>query len=284
MIVSKITRIILIGIFLLGEGCSNVRLEDSAVNNFSVSKTEVNFCTTRSNTIQSNLKFIIVMDRSGSNQQRYDINNNNAPLPGTDPMGTRRFDALIRFIQAFQTDPRIYWSFINFASSASVVQDFTNDRAAFQTFVTDQRDRTAQIDGGSTNYLSGMDRVTDLITDDIALARSQTPIISSNYVVFFISDGAPIVNGAMQDPQAILNNVDNLNILQQNERLVVEGVQVNTAYYYEPPVDNAARDLLSDMSITGNGDFLEFGSGQEIDFNRFSRKFSVGRKSINRGH
>lgn len=260
--------------------CSDILLEDAAVNNFSVGKTEINFCTTRSDTIRSNLKFIIVMDRSGSNQQRYDINNNNAPLPGTDPMGTRRFDALIRFIQAFQSDPYIYWSFINFGSSASIARNFTNDRENFLTFVTDQRDRTAQIDGGSTNYLSAMDRVTDLITDDITAARNQDPIVSSNYVVFFISDGAPIVNGQMQDPQAILNNVDNLNLIQQNDRMVVEGIQVNSAYYYEPPIEPAAQDLLSDMSITGNGDFLEFGSGQEIDFNRFSVPTRVSRFSL----
>src|SRR5690606_15787912 len=74
--------------------------------------------------------------------------------------------------------------------------------------------------------------------------------------------------------------VDNLNVIQQNERLLVDGIQVNTAYYYEAPVDTAAQDLLGEMSITGNGDFLEFGSGQEIDFSRFSVPTRVSRFSL----
>lgn len=264
---------ILTVILCLGHGCSDVRLKQSEVANYSSSITALNFCTTPSDAIKSNLKFIFIVDRSGSNKQRYDLNNNNAPLPGTDPTGTRRFDALMRFIQAYQADPNIYWSMINFGSGVlgnPNFQGFTNNKDDFYNFVLDQKTRTAQIDGGGTNYLDALDRAYELIQDDIEAARTQTPKISSNYVLFFISDGEPIVTGQTQASNAILDKVRSIALFETEEKLLVEGIQVNTGYYYSDPVEPAARQILNDMSLAGSGDFSEFGAGQEIDFSRFA--------------
>jgi hypothetical protein len=169
---------------------------------------------------------------------------------------------------------------INFASDAKIAKNFTNDKNDFYNFVTDQRNRTAQIDAGSTNYLSALENLNNLITKDVADAKKKNPIVSSNYVVFFISDGEPIVQQQLQDAQDILGRVETVSSLEEDEKLLVEGVQINTAYYYEDPVSPIARDLLNNMSLTGNGDFFEFGAGQEIDFSRFAIPVRVSRFAL----
>lgn len=260
-------------VLMLGHGCSDVRLVKAPHLKYRPMAAKASYCTTKSDTIQSNLKFIFVMDRSGSNQQRYDLNNNNAPLPGTDPTGTRRFDALMRFVQSFQSDPLIYWSMLNFATDVlggSNYQGFTNNRDSFLNFVDQQQRLTATIDGGSTNYQAALDRVQNMILEDVEKARAAVPMVSSNYVVFFVSDGEPIVNSQLQDMEAILNRVRSIGTIQTNERLLVEGIQINTGYYFSDPVSPSARDYLNNVALDGGGDFLEFAAGQEIDFTRFA--------------
>lgn len=278
---NQFAKILVLALLLsLQVACSDVKLSPYQNVSYSTSASGINFCTTRADTIRSNLKFIFVVDRSGSNQIRYDTQNPSITFPGTDPNGARRFDALLRFVDGFQDDEYIHWSMINFSSDARVAQDFTNDKQAFYDFVLDQRDRTAQIDSGSTNYLSALENLTNLIEEDIDNARDQDPLISSNYVVFFISDGEPIVQQVLQDGEQILGRIENITAFEEEERLLVEGIQVNSAYYYEDPVSLGARDLLNNMSMTGNGDFLEFASGQEIDFSRFAIPIRISRFAL----
>lgn len=265
---------------LLQVACSDVKLAPYQNVNYSTSTSGINFCTTRADTIKSNLKFIFIVDRSGSNQLRYDTANPSITFPGTDPTGSRRFDALLRFVESFQDDDYIYWSMINFNSDARIARDFTNDKQAFYNFVTDQRDRTAQIDAGSTNYLSALENLHNMIDRDIARARDLDPIVSTNYVVFFISDGEPIVQQQLQDAEQILGRIETTAAFEEEEKMLVEGIQINTAYYYEDPVSVGARDLLNNMSVTGNGDFLEFGAGQEIDFSRFAIPIRISRFAL----
>lgn len=273
----KYTLILLV--FALS-ACSDVKLKDAALNVLSMSKVEVNFCTTSADTIKSNLKFIFVIDRSGSNQQRYDLNNNNAPLPGTDPTGSRRFDAVLQFVQSFQADPNIYWSLVNFASSSTVVRNFTNDKDSFYNTIVDQKNRTAQIDGGDTDYLGALSDVNGLISDDITRAQSTIPIMSSNYVIFYVSDGSPIVNGVLQNQNSIYGSVDNTMLLQQGQKKYVESIQINTGYYSVPPIDPGAAILLNGISTHGKGDYLEFSNGQQIDFGRFTVPTRISRFAL----
>ncbi len=265
---------------LLQVACSDIKLSPHQAVNYSTSASGINFCTTPANTIKSNLKFIFIVDRSGSNQLRYDTTNPSITFPGTDPTGSRRFDALLRFVEGFQNDEYIHWSMINFNSEANVARRFTNDKDAFYDFVTDQRDRTAQIDSGSTNYLSALEHLQNMIEQDIAAAKEEEEIISSNYVVFFISDGEPIVQQVLQNGEEILGRIETVTSFEEEEKVFVEGIQINTAYYYEDPVSVGARDLLNNMSMTGNGDFLEFASGQEIDFSRFAIPIRISRFAL----
>ncbi|MCC7406385.1 MAG: VWA domain-containing protein [Bdellovibrionales bacterium] len=266
------------GIF--GQACSDVRLKEGEYMLYKATQIGVDFCTTRSDTIHSNLKFIFVVDRSGSNQTRYA---GTTALPGTDVNGIRRFDAILQFVQQFQADPYVYWSLVNFSSqvlSAPNFQGFTNDKAAFANFVQDQKNRTQQIDGGWTNYMAAIDSVTAMIRRDIAAAKLLDPVIASNYVIFFVSDGEPIVNGSLQSSDSIINKIRTIALLEDEEKKLVEGIQVNTAYYYENPPDPGAPVLLNNMSLNGNGDFLQFADGQTIDFSRFAIPLRISKFDI----
>jgi hypothetical protein len=275
---TKLSALILM--LLLTAACSDVSLVPYKSVQYSKAGASVDFCTTEADTIRSNLKFVIVMDRSTSNQDRYDPATG-AVLAPTDPDGSRRFDALIRFVQAFQDDEYVYWSLINFATKASIAENFTNDKNDFLQEVEYQRDNTQSIDGGFTSYINALERAYDIIDDDVESARQQEPLISSTYVVFYISDGAPYVrsgnNIALENANTIIDRVSAITALKERDPRLVEDIQINTGYYYEPPEDNGARDLLSDMSIEGAGDFVEFGSGQEIDLNRFAIPMRVSR-------
>lgn len=258
---------------VVGHGCSNVHLVPNQVASYSSTLAQVNFCTTAADQIKSRLKFIFIVDRSGSNQQRYDVNNGYAPLPGTDPTGTRRFDALLRFVQSFQTDPDIYWSMVNFSThvlSGANYQNFTNNKTAFYNFVLNQKVNTASIDGGDTSYMDALNYAQSMISADIAAAAAAKPIISSNYVIFFVSDGAPWVLGTLQPSANIINVVDAIAAYQTTMPLLVDGVQFNTGYYATAPLDPGADVLLQGMAAAGSGNYLDFTSGEEIDFSRFT--------------
>ena len=61
---------------------------------------------------------------------------------------------------------------------------------------------------------------------------------------------------------------------------LVEGIGINTAFYYEnisDPGSANAQQLLQNMSLQGLGSFLEFGAGQNIDFSRFAIPLRISR-------
>lgn len=268
-------------IILTQQGCSDVNLKNGEYMLYKATEIGIDVCTTKSDTIHSNLKFMFIVDRSGSNFLRYD--SNNLPNPGTDPVGTRRFDAILQFVSQFQADPFVYWSMVNFSRQvlgAPNFQKFTNDKAAFTTFVADQKTRTQEIDDGATNYQAALNQAVQMIRDDITDAKTRTPIVTSNYVLFFISDGEPLVGGSLQNAENIINSVRTLTAFERDEKKYVDGVQFNTAYYYAAPAVANARALLNDMSVAGNGDFLEFADGETIDFSRFAVPIRISKFDV----
>lgn len=256
----------------LGHGCSDVRLVNGEFALYKSTAAGINFCTTKSDTITSNLKFIFVVDRSGSNQNRYTTTPPYTPLPATDPNGTTRFGAITTFVQNFQSDPNIYWSMVSFASGyeGGNSKPWTNNKSDFLNFVADQQARTQSIDGGDTNYLAVLNQVNTMISNDVQAAQSTTPVVSSQYVVFFVSDGAPLVNNVLQNSNSITAAIQALGTIATNNKLYVEGIQLNTGYYTTPPADTQASQTLQGMALTGGGNFLQFSGGQQIDFSRYA--------------
>ncbi len=261
---------------ILGHGCSNVNLLPKTDQASAMTAASVNFCTTPANTIKSALKFIFVVDRSGSNQLVYPKNpaTGNYDLPpvaGTDPSGIRRFGAILNFVRSYSSDPNIFWSMVNFSDdvmSGSNFQGFTNQQNSFLSFVNNQYTNTASIDGGDTNYVSTVRFIQKMINDDITAASLVNPAVSSNYVIFFISDGAPIVTGNLQKGSDITSVVSSTAAMQQSNPNYVDGIEFNTGFTGNS--DPVASSLLQQMSSNASGTALDFSGGQTIDFSRFS--------------
>lgn len=227
------------------------------------------FCTMDADQVKGNLKFVFVIDKSGSNQNLPDA-------LGTDAQGARRYLPLLNFLGAGAADPTVYYSLVNFSTNASLVQGFTNDRTSFTSLIQRESNPAnatpAQpTDGGWTNYLAALTTVNNLISGDIAAAKLQPEIQSSYYVVIFVSDGAPWVSDTqLQSSVDILNAVLTVKGYQETEKEWVESIQIHTGYYYNDSLDTQAQQLLKDMAAKGDGDSYQFSSGQIIDFNQFS--------------
>ncbi len=296
-------------------GCKNSdqlkKLEPIVVHDYNTTKVSANFCTTPANQVKTYLKFIFVIDKSGSNHERtLDVNGDDIPdagntVIGTDSDGSRRYAPIVNFLNTIPADDSIFFSLINFSTGASIVSAalphpsysaLSNDKAAFTSLVNDQWVNLA--DAGATNYTSAISAVKNLIQSDVTAAKTASEIISSYYVIFFISDGAPwIISGSTQKLQSlteIQQSVDALKSLTDSNSEWIDSVQVHTGYYFMPytdfitglPVtgdDVDARERLSDMAGRSSGEFLEFASGQQIDFTKFSipeRNLKNGLKDV----
>jgi len=229
---------------------------------------KVNFCTLEASKVKSNLKFIFMIDKSGSNQD-------GGNELGTDPDGARRYTNLISFLQNNSDDPTVFYSLINFSTDANIVQGFTNNRTSFANLVINESNPGNTVparpsDGGWTNYLGAFTKVHQLIDNDIKAAKLLPEIISSYYVVFFISDGYPQVGtNEFQSKIDIFNTIDAFVNLEKAFEEYVDSVQLHTGYYYNT-ADPAAQQLVKELAERGNGDSYEFGAGQGIDFSQFA--------------
>jgi len=234
-----------------------------------VIEVEMNACTTPGDSALGRLKFILVVDESGSNQQRYSLEDQ-TPLPGSDRTGERRYGALLRFLRAYPADSRVYFSLIRLGSNATLVQDFTNDRPGFINTVLQRKNDIEYHDYGDTNYDDALRLISTLITDDVEAAEAAPEHRSSSYVIIWVSDGAPVVNAVLQNFDGLLNFLNSIVILKQDSPNYIDAIVVNTAYYFSPPADAEAILLMREMADIGGGMFFQFGLGEEIDVGDFS--------------
>ena len=255
----------------------------------------VNFCTAPAQFIQAHIKYIFVMDKSGSNRQNYRMNPDGSmflPLDiqdalGTDPIGDRRYGELVTFLQTSDpNDPLRHYALVNFSNNGSVVPvggkpDFTTDRDAFLDVVQNQYSNIA--DQGATNYEDALNKVYGLIDADIARTKANpNDQRASSYIIVMVSDGRPIISiqpqaNPMDPPKVteqssadIIKKVKNLVALQANVKYV-DSISLFTGYYFvNGNEDPNARQLLKDMADAGNGVAYEFGTGKVVDFSLFT--------------
>ncbi|MBK9039307.1 MAG: hypothetical protein IPL83_09135 [Bdellovibrionales bacterium] len=76
-------------IILTQQGCSDVNLKTNEYMLYKATEIGIDVCTTKSDTIHSNLKFMFIVDRSGSNFLRY--NSNNQSNAGNGPHRSSSF-------------------------------------------------------------------------------------------------------------------------------------------------------------------------------------------------
>jgi hypothetical protein len=246
------------------------KLDRYQILNHKTINANIDFCTIEANKIKSNLKYIFVIDKSGSNQDL-------SSKIGTDPNGERRYASLQLYLEDAPQDETIFYSLINLSTNAELVSGFTNDKESFEEIVDEEANPNDRIppvpsDGGWTNFSASLNTVKDLISNDIQKAKEQKEVVSSYYVVIFISDGAPWVGTTdLQNKAEILDQVDSLLAFEEGNKEYVDSVQLHTAYYYNlDGFDTEAQTYMKNMAENGNGSFFEFGAGQVIDFDKFS--------------
>lgn len=286
---------------------------------------DIEFCNTPTVQNVAKIKFMFVLDKSGSNQQRSVLLSDGtySLVSGTDVDGKRRYDPILAFMGLSDVstitstldqndceqrlantpfDENTFMSLVNFSTSYNVPRQFTNNHCQFINAVINEKIASggAPDDGGWTNYESVLHRIEELIVQDVRneQALNTDQIVSSHYVIFFITDGAPVIdkdlegNLTIQSKSAILNMVNNISSLSEytinstynDVDAWVESVQVHTGYYYSPiptaglsldpsvdvtGYDAVAFEYLNDIAVTGRGQVHTFSGDSPIDFNSF---------------
>lgn len=315
---NKLLTIALTIFILLGyQNCGNINIQRFMVSSYNNSNIQAEFCTTPADNIPSNIKFIFVLDRSASNCVRVPEGSN----LGTDAQGVRRFPQIINFLDNYapQNASMTYYSFINFSSEVDTkkfnnrTDFFINDQSQFRQYVQSQYQPYVNggcVDAGDTNFHDTLQEVQKQIELDINAAitaheRQNQPIIATNYVVFFISDGSPWVTdtrsgqSTLQGQTMINSDVQNIVDLQNNQiyKDYVDGITINTGLYTQPdpqalyesdPTNpfnlqneaNLAESYLSGMATLGFGTYFRFDDGQVIDFGRFAIPQKINRYQV----
>ncbi len=324
-----LSLMVLLGVAVEFQNCSKIPLSPYKVDKFSLSQVSTDFCTTPATVIKTKLKFIFVLDRSGSNCNQYQLQADGTykTYPGTDPAfptavpptpaGFKRFPQILKFVQNYTIPDMTLLSFaaVNFSDtsgnhqwqqSGNPTQNFT-DQATFSQYMTNEYQPYLNggcVDDGFTDYDSSLTTAFNMIQADIKAAKNAhevngQPLIASNYVIFFVSDGAPWVldpqdgtKSILQSSDLIQADVNNIVTLKDNTAYsdYVDGITLNTVYYTNefwiptPPAGMSATDitnltngiqqadqLLSDMALKwGGGTHLSLLNGQAIDFQQFA--------------
>ncbi len=300
--------------------CSDANLYRGQLNANAVAN--VNVCTTPAQSIVTNLKYIFVFDHSGSNQQNYIPDGNSPfvlgqnysgnfaadPLGGTDPTGAKRFQPLIQFINGVTDGPNVFYSSINFGTTANVFFPWYNgagvktSQASAIGSVSSTPDSTgtplvsgysAPQDGGDTNYQDTLNTIQTMIDNDIAKAQlsvqSGQPLVASDYIVFWVSDGAPYMNGGtvLQPEVGLKNQIQAILALRTANPEYVDSITFSTGFYhidhtgaapqgatatewsYARLMDQESAQYMADMAATGQGSFIDFATNT-IDYSRFA--------------
>jgi len=239
------------------------------------------FCTLDPSLIEQKVKFLFVLDISGSNA---------GPSNGrdaTDPDRSQRYDSLVNWLNDRDDNPYEYFSLIEFAGDSADVAPgalngpdapFVKTNADFANVVSTQKSATR--DGGGTPYLKWEDAVLNIIEADAQKSieeaeAKEIPLITSKYVVVVLSDGVPTDDSPPFSQ--IFNKLQNQIMTLPVNPIVgeaIESINVNTGYYYKNQDLPEARELLEELANIGKGEFYSFDTGSgTIDYDQLTRVF-----------
>lgn len=265
-------------VITLVQGCARqplVPLQNLIITKVGEVTVEADFCTSPASEYRQRLKYIFVMDKSSSNQDPPDV---------TDPAGWRRYAPLVNFIHASIDDPGYtFYSLVNFATTSAVVQDFTDDRAAFERVVNNQWNALGvhkPSDSGYTNYVSALTAIKNLIETDAKLtaAAADSNNVTTIYQIVFISDGQPVIVDTSSPTGLATQPVDDIEAglravtaLKDDPRYstVVDSIIFHTGYYFQNR-DSDAQSLLARLAGDAGGNAYIFGAGINIDYTLFA--------------
>lgn len=267
---------------------------------FQVSAANLDFCTKEGSTLRSVVLFYFIMDISSSN-----VSTAGGNFP-SDFCGIKRFDSVRSFIQRNEIldENNHYFRLINFGDHAYPVPIINVNGTSSSTFITNDKDSFLRtIDEGKrqgtdtirqeeTNYDEALKHVLTKVREDVDWAKANS--LSVTFRFFFVTDGAPFVNGQLQSRATILANIGAVKSLVSSPENLnnVDGVTLDTGFYFsnhelscngqpipqptgspDPRVlynKDAAKTLLQDMAIEGDGVFIDFSLDTSIDFSRFT--------------
>lgn len=236
---------------LIAQACSNVRLVPGGIPSLSAQGSgEV--CTRSPSEISRAVKFLFVVDKSGSNA------NANAGNPASDPMNVRRAGNIERFFNSelARDTKNQKWAMVGFNGGNATrlytpnPQEFTEDPAMFRAQIARLR---SDPDANATPYQAALSVASDIIRKDIA----DNPTDESYYMIFFMSDGVPTDLGA--GGVTVLENTIKTMVKIRPGRIFMSTV------FYGPPVP-AAKDALSRMADFANGKFIDLETNESFDF------------------
>jgi len=210
------------------------------------------------------------------------------PDGGTDPTGTKRFPPLVQFLQSTTDNANTFYASINFSDAPALYFPWTdakgNRTTAAQAALNFEglnpklgtedgwltpitgapvADNTAPNDGGNTDYEDTLGSagsgggIYNMIAADVqaqaAAAVLGQPIVSSDYVIIWISDGAPYVNGNLQSAATIYGEVQAIMALQTANPQFIDSITLNTGFYstadeYLSSEYNTAMTIMSTMA------------------------------------
>lgn len=237
----------------LALGCTNVRLERVQEPGVTpLSKGE--FCTQEPTDIGRSVKFLFIMDKSGSN-----VSGGGFGGAGTDPNNIKRAGNFEEFYQENKNDSNIHWGMIGFqeggeGTRALIKVDggpgFTNIDSEVRAGLNRLR---AEADDGGTPYRAGLATARSAIERDL----QKNPEMTSTYWVFFISDGEP-TDGTESNQLELDSLVTQLRLASPNN------VFLSTAYY--GPSNPRGEARLRRMAEIGEGKYVNFNNTSKLDF------------------
>ncbi|MCC7403809.1 MAG: VWA domain-containing protein [Bdellovibrionales bacterium] len=232
-------------IFFLSAACSDVRLtrpEDPIVN----VKSQGHFCISDPEEIKRYMKFLFVIDKSGSNDD-------------TDPGGIKRSTNIEKFVRDNEKQEYYRYGLMIFEGNVGAEAYIHEGDKKTPTFTADHQKvyaATQKIrdvgEGGSTPYKAALTAARLAIRNDM----DKFPNDESSYMVFFVSDGMPTDT----------ENDDELRTLVKEIVDLGENVHVSTAFYGNGGGSAVAR-LKKMGEDWGRGKFINFENNAEWDFN-----------------
>ena len=245
MLVRVVTPIVTVFALLLAMSCSDVRLvkkEEPKVN----VKSKGHFCIEDPKEVKRFMKFLFVIDKSGSNS-------------GTDPGGKKRADNVDAFVQENEDKDFYRYGMIIFEGYRGAEAYIHEGDEKMPTFTDDPNEvyeATERIrdegEGGSTPYKAALQAARLAIKSDM----DRYPEEESNYMVFFLSDGVPTDTNGDGELKDLVKDIVDLG----------SNVHVSTAFYGDS--GNSAVERLRKMGEDwGEGKFINFEKSEKWDFN-----------------
>lgn len=255
---------------------------------------DAHFCTSAPSPAKQYLKYLFILDHSASNKPGFPSPLTPNDVSNTDPNGDRRYGPMVNFIQNLTPDPNnvTYFSLIDFNDQAELAQTLTGFDPSATHFVNNianpdwigsgTQASPSPNDSGFTNYSGALQLAYQLIQQDAQAAAglASSPIVTSQYVIVFVSDGVPTVatpNGPnptytqtfTTDLQPVIASIMNLKNDPQLGQYI-SSITLNTAYYFDTQQLTGAETLLQQMASAGDGQYVQFGSGENILYQLFA--------------